>query len=499
VVTLSPRQWFWGALAVSLAFRLWLAASLPMTVDEAYFVLWGREPALGYYDHPPMVGWLLAPIVLISEAEWLVRLPSVILPAMLAFLVRSAIAAWRDADTADLAGAVVILAPLNFWNVLITTDTPLALFSVASMLAFARKRFLLAGALLGLAFLSKYFAVLLGLGYLAWAIGARRPAAFGLAFLGALPAGLVNLYWNWQACWCNVMFNAINRHDDAGASWTTPVLYAVSLAYLAAPLLWYAWRGRAQLRAASSRPEVGVLLAAWLVPLAVFALLSPVKRIGLHWLIAFVPAIAVSVALVLERRALVVSLRWFAGIAVVHALLLIALLTVPVSRWQAPLERWAKPGAYERLLQRWVFLAEPEAVLAPMAPLLARYRLAAESYSTAALLSYDTGRHVPVFGTGSSHARQDDLRTDWRRYEGRDLLILRRDAPDLARYQAYFREVEAREFEGGGTRHYAVLGRGFDYPAYREHVLKEIREHWYRIPAALPVGGCYFFERYGFR
>ena len=215
MVTLSPRQWFWGALAATLAFRLWLAASLPMTVDEAYFILWGRRPDLGFYDHPPMVGWLLAPLLEISQAEWFVRLPSVLLPAALALLVRPAVAAWRDPDTADLAALAVVLVPLNFWNVLTTTDTPLALFSVASMIAFARQRFFVAGVLLGLAFLSKYFAVLLGLAYLVWAVAARRPAAFGLAFLGALPAGLLNLYWNWQACWCNVMFNAVNRHDDA--------------------------------------------------------------------------------------------------------------------------------------------------------------------------------------------------------------------------------------------------------------------------------------------
>jgi len=487
VVTPSPRQWFWGALAATLAFRLWLAAALPMTVDEAYFVLWGRAPALGYYDHPPMVGWLLAPLVQLSQAEWLVRLPSVLLPAALALLVRQALAAWRDADTADLTALVVVLVPLNFWNVLITTDTPLALFSVASMLAFARQRFLLAGALLGLAFLSKYFAVLLGLAYLAWAIAARRPAAFGLAFLGALPAGLVNLYWNWQACWCNVMFNAINRHEGAGLSWHYPALYALSLAYLAAPLLWYAWAGRARLRASLAEPAAGAMLAAWLVPLAVFAALSPVKRIGLHWLIAFMPALAVTVALSLERRALVVTLRWFAALAVLHVAAFAALL-VP------PLETWKDARVYQRI----VLFAAPEAVLEPLAPLLARYRLTAESYSTAALLAYHARRRVPVFGAGSSHARHDDILTDWRRWEGRDLLILRRDPADLARYRPYFREVEAREVPGGGTTHYAVLGRGFDYAAYREGVLKDIRERWYRIPSWLPVGRCYFFERYGF-
>ena len=499
MVTLSPRQWFWSVLAATLAFRLWLSAALPMTVDEAYFILWGRDPDLGFYDHPPMVGWLLAPLLQVSQAEWWVRLPAVLLPAALALLVRHALVARfeHDTDTADLAGLAVLLLPTNVWNVLVTTDTPLAFFAVASILAFARQRFLLAGALLGLAFLCKYFAVLLGLAYLVWAIAARRPGAFGLAFLGALPAGLVNLYWNWQACWCNVMFNAINRHDDAGVSWTTPLLYAASLAYLAAPLLWFAWKGRVRLRAALPRPGVGVLLAAWLVPFVVFALLSPVRRIGLHWLLAFLPALVLTVALALERRALVVTLRWFGILAVIHGLLFIAILTIPIERWRAPIERFAKPGTYERLLQRWVLLAMPDAFLQPLGPQLARYRLAAESYSTASLLSYHVRRHVPVFGTGSSHARHDDILTDWRRWQGRDLLILRRDAPDVERYRPYFREVEALDAPGGGTQHYAVLGRGFDYAAYRAGVLEVVRERWYRIPGWLPVGGCYFFERYG--
>jgi 4-amino-4-deoxy-L-arabinose transferase-like glycosyltransferase len=489
VATLTPRQWFWGALGATLAFRFWLAAALPITGDEAYFVLWARHPDLGFYDHPPMIGWLLAPLVAVSHTEWFVRLPSILLPAALALLVRHALVAGfaRDADTADLAGMAVLLVPMNVWNVLVTTDTPLVFFSVASLLAFARQRFLLAGTLLGFAFLSKYFAVLLGLAYLAWALGARRPGAFALALLGALPAGLLNLYWNWQACWCNVMFNAINRHDDAALSWTTPALYAASLAYLAAPLLWFAWKGRAQLSAALARPEVGVTLAAWLVPLVLFALLSPVKRIGLHWLLAFVPAIVLTVALALERRALVVTLRWFGVLAVLHAALFIALLA-------PPLETWKDTRQYQRL----VLLFDPQAVLGPLGPLLARYRLTTEGYSVAAQLAYHTGRRVPVFGAGSSYARQDDILTDWRRYDGRDLLVLRRDPPELDRYRPYFREVEAREAHARGTTHHAVLGRGFDYAAYREGVLKGVNERWYRIPAWLPVGRCYFFERYGF-
>lgn len=489
MVALTPRQWFWSALAATLVFRFWLGAALPITSDEAYFVLWGRDPALGFYDHPPMVGWLLAPLLAVSQAEWVVRLPAILLPAALALLVRHALTAWfaRDADIADLAGLAVLLVPVNVWNVLITTDTPLALFSVVSLLAFARRRFFLAGVLLGLAFLSKYFAVLLGLGYLTWALAARRPGAFGLAFLGALPAGLLNLYWNWQACWCNVMFNAINRHDDAGLSWSTPLLYAGSLAYLAAPLLWYAWKERARLRMALPRAEVGVVVAAWLVPLAIFALLSPVKRIGLHWLLAFMPALVLTLALALERRALVVTVRWFAALAVLHAAAFVALAAPPLETWKDT-----------RLYQRLVLLADPQSVLEPLGPLMARYRLVTEGYSVAAQLAYHTRRRVPVFGAGSSHARHDDILTDWRRYAGRDLLVFRREPPDLELYRPYFREVEATAVSARGTTHYAVLGRGFDYAAYRERVLAVVNERWYRIPSWLPVGGCYFFERYGF-
>lgn len=486
MASLTTRQWLAIALAATLAFRLWLAIALPMSGDEAYFVLWGRHPALGFYDHPPMVGWLLAPLVRLSEAAWVLRLPALLLPVLVALLVRHALVAWfgRDAATADLAAIAVLLVPLNVLGVLVTTDTPLVLLSVASMIAFARQRFLLAGVLLGLAFLSKYFAVLLGLAYLVWAVATRRPAAFGLVVLGALPAGLLNLYWNWQACWCNVMFNAINRHGDAGFSWTTPALYAASLAYLAAPLLWYAWKGRARLRSGGN----GALLLAWLVPLLVFALLSPVRRIGLHWLMSFVPALILSVALALERRALVVTVRWFAGIAVLQAVVLSVLIALPLETWQG-----------RRLYQNAVLLVDTRAVLRALEAALPAATPAYESYSMAAVMSYHAKRTVPVFGPGSSYARQDDILTDWRAYQGRDLVILRREEADLARYRPYFREVEARRLEVRGATFHAVLGRGFDYAAYREGVLNPVRERWYRIPPRLPVGACYFFERYDFQ
>ena len=488
----GARGWFWLALAGTLVFRAWLAAAAPVTADEAYFILWGKSPALGYYDHPPMIGWLLAPLVSLSDAPWLLRLPAVLVPALLALGVRATLSGWfgvRD-GRADLAGLAVLLAPMNVWNVLITTDTPLMLFSGAAVLAFVRgaqkdsdRWFLAAGALLGLAFLSKYFAVLLGIAFLAYSLTTRNFKPFALVFLGGLPFGLLNLYWNYEACWCNVMFNAINRHEDAGFSGATPLLYAAALAYLAAPLLWYAWRERAALGWAD--PARRALLLAWLVPLAVFAALSPVKRIGLHWLLSFLPALALSVALALDERRLKHVARFFAGFALLHVLAIAVAAAVP-------LEAWKETRFYPRI----VFPGRVEELLAKAAPDSSGRVLAADSYAAAALFAYYARRPVPVFGVGTSHARQDDIATDWRSLDGKDLVVLRREAPGADEYRPYFKALEVKRIALGGGSYHAIVARGFDYAAYRARVLSDIRDRYYRIPHWLPAGHCYFFERY---
>ncbi len=493
-----PRSWFFYALGATLAFRAWLSEALPVTPDEAYFVLWGRNPDLGYYDHPPMIGWMLAPLVALSHADWVARLPVTLVPALAALMVRQSLLHWfeKDRETADLAGLAVLLVPLNLWGAIVTTDAPLVLFSVASMVLFARAAqrgslawFAASGVALGLAFLSKYFAVLLGLGYIAWAIGSpgapRRWSGPLVAAAAALPFGLINLWWNVQACWCNVMFNAINRHETAGWSLLTPLLYAVSLAYLAAPLFWVAWRERGRMLAAAKAHHVRVLLLVWLVPLAVFALLSPVRRIGLHWLLSFVPALILTAALALERRSIASVARFFAWFGALHVIAIAVIAALPLETWQST-----------RLYSRLAFPGRTEELLAAVRPLRESHVLAADSYAAAAMLAYYARHPVPVFGMGTSHARQDDIATDWRWFHARDLVILRREAPALDEYRPFFGTVEVRQLPLGGGKYYAVVGKNFRYEQYRASVLQAVKDRYYRIPHWLPVGGCYFFERY---
>ncbi|MDO9480891.1 MAG: hypothetical protein Q7J66_09845, partial [Hydrogenophaga sp.] len=63
----GARRLFWAMFAATLLLKTGVAATFPMTGDEAFFYQWGVFPAWGYSDHPPMVGWLLAVLHGISD------------------------------------------------------------------------------------------------------------------------------------------------------------------------------------------------------------------------------------------------------------------------------------------------------------------------------------------------------------------------------------------------------------------------------------------------
>jgi len=63
-----------------VALRLVAAAFTPITFDEAYYWMWSKHLAGGYYDHPPMVALLIRLGTLIAgDTELGVRLVSILL------------------------------------------------------------------------------------------------------------------------------------------------------------------------------------------------------------------------------------------------------------------------------------------------------------------------------------------------------------------------------------------------------------------------------------
>jgi len=493
--SVSITGWLVAAGLLSLALRLWIAGTFPITGDEAFFYWWGVYPDWGYYDHPPMVGWLIALMrATLGDTTWAIRLPVVLLPLALGALVGWALA---PLDRARAAWAVLFfwLAPINWLNTLITTDTPLIFWSVLSvaLLLRAERRermdraawalYALSGLALGCAFLSKYFSVVLGLTYLVYFALYRRERwpAFALLVLCALPGPAINITYNLSHGWSNIMFNLYNRNEDAAFAWNKPLLYLAMLVYLVTPVaVWLAWKQRSALAATARQQRL--LACVVVVPLLFFALLSLKKVVGLHWVLSFYPFGFALLAFALPReklKACALGMALFAGL---HVLAVAGL-------YASSLDDWKSTKLYPQIIRSYKTGEMLAQVAAPDVVLMA------SAYTPASIFGYTLRQYVPVFGTGNFHARQDDMLVDFSLYQGKTVRIVRMDAPPLEDYRPYFDSVQVLRYVQDGVPFYAVEGKGFNYAAYKGGVLATIYRRYYNIPGWLPMTGCPFCER----
>jgi hypothetical protein len=126
-----------------------------------------------------------------------------------------------------------------------------------------------------------------------------------------------------------------------------------------------------------------------------------------------------------------------------------------------------------------------------------KFVLATPSYADSALLTYHYGEYFCVFGGGSQHGRQDDIQTDFRDFDGKDILIIRSSEPQLNEYSTFFKYIEVERVMIEGAQFYLVQGSKFNYQNYKEVVLKDIKEKYYNIPSWLLYSHRgYFFEKY---
>src|SRR5262245_50279686 len=470
-----------------------------------------------------MVGWLRAAALQISHAKLVLRLPAIVLPALIAcgmvWTIRQlARGGQRPVDATEperlgyAAALAWLLVPAQVLNVAITTDTPLAFFSFVSIAAFAvglRRNatvlLVLAGVALGFALLSKYFAALLAFAYLVYVVavprGGRSWRDLAIVGVAAAPFVFVNIAWNYEHCWANLLFNVYNRHADAGFAWHKPLVFVAFVVYVSSPLLVMHLAGNWRaLRESVRDPANALLVACAFAPLVVFAVLSLVKNIGLHWLLSFMPPLFMAAALALGATRLRASAKFLAGFSALHV---VAICTVAA----LPIETWQRLRAYDGIVMTF----RADALFQQLQPYEGKFVFAADGYSPAATLSYNAAevgfvaqpstagwrRHYFLtFGPASAHARHDDILTDFRSLAGRDILIVRKTAPDPDSYAPLFQRIEFRDFTVHGARFHLVLGHGFDFEAYRDRVLTDVRDRYYLIPAYLPQGRCYFCERY---
>jgi 4-amino-4-deoxy-L-arabinose transferase-like glycosyltransferase len=406
-------------LAVSAAVRLALALGTDIYFDEAYYWQWARHLDWGYYDHPPLVAWLIAalgirPTALLCGAGTVAAVWGL---ARDVYGTREA--AWRAAALWSVVPAGMLA---GVWA---TPDTPLLLFWVLALWALYRERWVLAGLACGLALLSKYPGVLLAAAFVAAAARHRRlPAGAWLtALLGVLLFVPVVL-WNAQRDWVGFAFQL--KHGLGGVGgWRTfgeflagqlamggPVLLPLTLVYVV--------RGPR---------EQFLLRAAAAAPLLLFGYASFRARGEANWPAAAWLSACVGVA--------GMRVGWFRAAALGNLVLVLAAsahLLFPVLRFDrdVPLAR----------THGWEVLST-----------LAREQVAvayAPSYQLASQVAYHA--RLPVDTAGPTRRSQYDLWPEPPMAPGRDALWVSEGQAPPAELAARFAEVEGPELLHGEYR-----------------------------------------------
>jgi 4-amino-4-deoxy-L-arabinose transferase-like glycosyltransferase len=167
-------------ISALVGLRLLAAAWTPLTFDEAYYWMWSKHLAGGYYDHPPGVAAVIRlGTVIAGDSELGVRLVSILLAVPMSWAVfRAASILFGDvrvATTATILLNVTLMAAVG--TLIVTPDAPLlvassfVLFYLAKVLETGRGAWWLAvGAAVGAALLSKYTALFFGPAILIWLV-----------------------------------------------------------------------------------------------------------------------------------------------------------------------------------------------------------------------------------------------------------------------------------------------------------------------------------------
>src|SRR2546425_13281024 len=92
-----------------IGLRLLAAAWTPITFDEAYYWMWSKHLAGGYYDHPPMVAVVIRLGTLIAgDTELGVRLVSILLALPMSWAGYQAAAALFGGSRVAATSAILL-------------------------------------------------------------------------------------------------------------------------------------------------------------------------------------------------------------------------------------------------------------------------------------------------------------------------------------------------------------------------------------------------------
>jgi len=215
-------------------YHLFIIAAVGPGDNEAYYWTWSKHLDLSYFDHPPMVAYMIALTTAIGgDSVFFLRIGTVLLfciTSLLIYLLAFEISGSRKTAFFSLGLANII--PLYFLaGILTVPDAPLSVFWLLYLYLLLRVakgipwwHWYLMGFVLGLAVLSKYFAVLLIPTTLFFLLSDKKlrsylksPHPYAALILSGLVASPI-IFWNIREGWASFTYHLDTRHEG-GVFW----------------------------------------------------------------------------------------------------------------------------------------------------------------------------------------------------------------------------------------------------------------------------------------
>lgn len=356
--------------------KVLVAAQLPLFVDESFYWQEGQHLAAAYSDVPGLTAWLTRLGVELAGNHRLgVRLPFLLLGALLPWLVARIATRWFGGRVGWQAGALTLLMPLSATlGVLAVPDVPMTFAAVLCLAAGARllrtvdasgALLLALGLMIGALSHYRFIGVIL-VGFIALMLLAEgrrvlRDPRVWVALTIGMVAWLPLLMWNLENHDAGLKFQIVDRHPWAfhwEGMWflliqplmVTPLLFA-AMAMVARGTL---RKGQGGFRHVQSRyfALVGVISTLLIFMLGFF---TDVERISFHWPLPGYLALLLGVPLLLNRgaRAWRRAVWAVTALGLFCALAYYAMVSVPQLR-----EQMAGSKYYPRNFSGWQPLAE---------------------------------------------------------------------------------------------------------------------------------------------
>lgn len=218
----------WGIIIVILI-RITLVFTMGMMPQDAYYYFYSEHLSLSYFDHPPMVAWMLKVFSYVFGKSVIgVKLTDLLVTAgtTIAFyqLARKFFGGFFLERSIYLLLSTMMISVLS----LVTTpDVPLLLFWTLSLLFFYRAvesnqtiDWVMTGLMSGLAFDSKYTAAIFWVGVAGFLISqpekrkllrSYKPVVAFVFFILAISPVVI---WNMQNDWLSIRFQSSERLED---------------------------------------------------------------------------------------------------------------------------------------------------------------------------------------------------------------------------------------------------------------------------------------------